>query len=137
MTPFWVRWRTGSGSPTINSCVRASSTKKRSKRISRPLAAAAAVATLSRYVLRQTLFIDWLGKKGFGCIDVGSAEAKGLGANRVALGNGKVLSMAGSKKLNEAMRARGYEVYDPDMSMFTLGGGGVHCLCQSLRRDPV
>jgi len=24
-----------------------------------------------------------------------------------------------------------------DMSMFKLGGGGVHCLCQALKRDPV
>jgi N-dimethylarginine dimethylaminohydrolase len=81
--------------------------------------------------------IDWLRKKGFEFIDVGFGEAKDLGVNLVALGNKKVLSMAGSVKLNEAMRARGYQVYDPDMSMFTLGGGGVHCLCQSLRRDPV
>ena len=29
----------------------------------------------------------------------------------------------------------GFTVYDPDMSMFTLGGGGVHCLSQALRRD--
>ncbi len=81
--------------------------------------------------------IDWLRKKGFDFIDVGFGEAKDLGVNLVALGNKRVLSMSGSVKLNEAMRARGYHVYDPDMSMFTLGGGGVHCLCQSLRRDPV
>jgi len=31
--------------------------------------------------------------------------------------------------------AMGFEVFDPDMSMFTLGGGGVHCLSQALRRD--
>ena len=39
------------------------------------------------------------------------------------------------RNLNEKLRARGFEVYDPDMSMFTLGGGGVHCMCQALRRD--
>ena len=27
-------------------------------------------------------------------------------------------------------------VHEPDMSMFTLGGGGVHCLSQALYRDP-
>jgi arginine deiminase len=28
-------------------------------------------------------------------------------------------------------------VLDPYLSMFTLGGGGPHCLCQALRRDPL
>jgi len=81
--------------------------------------------------------IDWLKKKGFEFVDVDFAEAKDLGVNLVALGNKKVLSMAGSVKLNEKMRKLGYEVFAPDMSMFTLGGGGVHCLCQALKRDPV
>ena len=51
------------------------------------------------------------------------------------MGNEKVLSMKGSTKLNEKLRALGFTVYDPDMSMFTLGGGGVHCLSQAPRRD--
>ncbi len=45
--------------------------------------------------------------------------------------------MATNADLNARLRARGFEVFDPDMSMFQLGGGGVHCLSQSLRRDPV
>ncbi len=45
--------------------------------------------------------------------------------------------MSGASQLNEKMRARGFEVFDPDMSMFTLGGGGVHCLAQALCRDEV
>jgi N-dimethylarginine dimethylaminohydrolase len=47
-----------------------------------------------------------------------------------------VLSTAASKELNGRLRALGFTVYDPDVSMFTLGGGGVHCMCQALRRDP-
>ncbi len=81
--------------------------------------------------------INWMKKKGFAFIDVGFNEAKDLGVNLVALGNKKVLSMSGAVRLNEKMRALGYEVFAPDMSMFTLGGGGVHCLCQALKRDPV
>ncbi len=81
--------------------------------------------------------IDWLKKKGFDFVDVGFNEAKNLGVNLVALGNKKVLSMSGSVGLNEKLRALGYQVFAPDMSMFTLGGGGVHCLCQALRREPV
>ena len=75
--------------------------------------------------------------KGWGIeiVDVSYREAKNLGVNLVALGNGKVLSMAGATDLNAKMRALGFEVYDPDMSMFTLGGGGVHCLSQALCRE--
>jgi N-dimethylarginine dimethylaminohydrolase len=79
--------------------------------------------------------VDRLRDWGFDFVDVPYVEAKNLGVNLVALGNGKVLSMKGARELNEKMRALGFEVYDPDMSMFTLGGGGVHCLSQALRRD--
>jgi len=81
--------------------------------------------------------ISWLEKKGFKFVDVGFNEAKELGVNLVALGNKKVLSMASSPILNQKLRDLGYEVFDPDMSMFTLGGGGVHCMCQALKRESV
>ncbi len=81
--------------------------------------------------------IDWLRARGFSFVDVGYAEAKNLGVNLVALGNRKVLSMKGADALNQKMRDLGYEVFEPEMNMFTLGGGGVHCLCQALSRDPV
>ena len=74
---------------------------------------------------------------GFDFVDVPYREAKNLGVNLVALGNDKVLSMKGADELNGKMRSLGFEVYEPDMSMFTLGGGGVHCLCQALCRDEV
>ena len=76
---------------------------------------------------------DWQ----FDFVDVPYREARDLGVNLVALGNNKVLSMRGATELNAKMRALGFEVYDPDMSMFTLGGGGVHCLCQALCREAV
>ncbi len=72
---------------------------------------------------------------GIEIVNVSYREAKNLGVNLVALGNSKVLSMAGASDLNAKMRALGFEVYDPDMSMFTLGGGGVHCLSQALHRE--
>jgi len=75
--------------------------------------------------------------KGWGIdiVDVDYREARNLGVNLVALGDGRVLSMAGAPDLNARMRAMGFEVHDPDMSMFTLGGGGVHCLSQALHRE--
>ena len=74
---------------------------------------------------------DW----GFDFVEVPYIEAKNLGVNLVSLGNDKVLSMSGATELNDKMRNLGFEVFDPDMSMFTLGGGGVHCLAQALCRD--
>ena len=59
-----------------------------------------------------------------------------LGCNVVALGDSRVLSTADSTELNAKLRALGFQVYDPDMSMFTNAGGGVHCMAQHLRRDP-
>jgi arginine deiminase len=35
------------------------------------------------------------------------------------------------------LKAQGFTVYDPDVDVFTRGGGGVHCMAQALRRDPV
>ena len=91
----------------------------------------ACIDALEPWVVQQLR--DW----GFSFVDVPYKEARNLGVNLVALGNGKVLSMKGATELNANMRSLGYEVYDPDMSMFTLGGGGVHCLCQALCRDTV
>ena len=91
----------------------------------------ACIDALEPWVVKQIR--EW----GIEIVDVAYREAANLGVNLVALGNGKVLSMKGATDLNNKMRALGFEVYDPDMSMFTLGGGGVHCLCQALRRDEV
>lgn len=99
-----------------------------------PLAPKLLVACLDAM---EDWLVDWLRARGFDFVDVGYAEAKNLGVNLVALGNDKVLSMKGSEKLNAKLRGLGFEVYDPDMSLFTLGGGGVHCLSQALRRESV
>ena len=81
--------------------------------------------------------IDWFKARGISFVEVGYRDCvQALGVNLVSLGNERILSMASSKDLNDRLRAMGFEVYDPDMSMFTLGGGGVHCLSQALHRDP-
>jgi len=80
--------------------------------------------------------LRWLRQKGVDVIDIPESEAFGLGVNAMPLGPGKVLSAAGAKTVNAEMRARGITVLDPDLSMFTAGGGGPHCLGQALRREP-
>ena len=79
--------------------------------------------------------VDVIRGWGIEIVDVEFREARNLGVNLVTLGDGKVLSMSSSVNLNDRLRSLGFKVYDPDMSMFTLGGGGVHCLCQALRRE--
>ena len=85
----------------------------------------------------QPWFLDLLKSKGYEILPVSYHDSTQLGTNIVALGNDRVLSTAANKDLNARMRALGIEVYDPDLSMFTLGGGGPHCLCQALKRDPL
>ncbi|MEM8776065.1 MAG: arginine deiminase family protein [Pseudomonadota bacterium] len=99
-----------------------------------PLADKLAVACIDAM---EPWLVDVIAGWGIEIVDVAYREAKNLGVNLVALGGGKVLSMAGATDLNAKMRALGFEVYDPDMSMFTLGGGGVHCLAQALCREGV
>ncbi len=81
--------------------------------------------------------VEWLRAKGFDLIEVSEEQAFTLGANAISLGGERVISAAGAGELNAALRARGIEVIELDLSMFTLGGGGPHCLSQALRRERV
>ena len=80
-------------------------------------------------------FATWLRDHGFELIEVSADDAFQLGANAISLGDERVLSVAGADSLNAAMRARGLTVQELDLSMFTAGGGGAHCLAQALRRQ--
>ena len=80
--------------------------------------------------------VNWLRDKGFDILEVSVEDAFRLGVNAISLGSDRVISTRHSERLNEAMRARGLEVLDPDLSAFTAGGGGAHCLAQALRREP-
>ena len=85
----------------------------------------------------EPAIVDWLKGKGIEIVPVSFRDTMALGCNVVALGADRVLSTAHSKDLNQRLRAMGFVVFDPDVTMFTQAGGGVHCLCQPLRRDPV
>ena len=82
-------------------------------------------------------FVRWLEEKGVEIVPVTLAAALKLGVNGVCLGGDRVLSTAESRDLNERLRALGLTVYDPELSAFTLGGGGAHCLMQAIRRERV
>jgi N-dimethylarginine dimethylaminohydrolase len=85
----------------------------------------------------STGFVRWLESKNVEIVPVTLAAALKLGVNGVCLGGDRVLSTAESKELNERLRALGLTVYDPELSAFTLGGGGAHCLMQAIRRERV
>jgi N-dimethylarginine dimethylaminohydrolase len=79
--------------------------------------------------------VRWLREKGFELLDVPGADAWKLGVNAMSLGADRVLTGAAASSLNEQMSAHGLELLAPELDMFTLGGGGAHCLSQALRRD--
>jgi N-dimethylarginine dimethylaminohydrolase len=79
--------------------------------------------------------VDWLEGKGIEIVPVSFRDTMKLGCNVISLGDDRVISTAESKDLNARLRAQGFEVYDPDVTMFTLGGGGVHCMGMPLNRS--
>jgi arginine deiminase len=80
-------------------------------------------------------FVSWLRGHGIRCLPVPYQEAMRLGCNVLSLGDGRVVSAAASRTLNAALRAEGLAVLDPELSLFTAGGGGPHCLTCPLARD--
>jgi len=81
--------------------------------------------------------VKWLRAAGFEILEVSVEDAFGLGVNAISLGHDRVISTRRSSDLNAQLRAHGLEVLDPDLEMFTLGGGGAHCLAQPLRRERI
>ncbi len=80
--------------------------------------------------------VAWLQAKQIEIVPVSFRDTVQLGCNVMSLGADRVLSCRSSGDLNARLRALGFEVYDPDVSMFLQAGGGIHCMAQPLRRDP-
>jgi N-dimethylarginine dimethylaminohydrolase len=69
-------------------------------------------------------------------IKVAYADCVQLGGNLVSLGNRRVLSMSHNVNVNRQLKEAGFTVTAIDYDMFALGGGGVHCSCHELYREP-
>lgn len=80
--------------------------------------------------------IDWLDKQEIRRIPVAYKDCVKLGGNLVSLGSKRVLSMAHNINVNAQLEAEGFEVTAVEYDMFALGGGGVHCSCHELHREP-
>ncbi|WP_293784707.1 arginine deiminase family protein [Sphingosinicella sp.] len=78
--------------------------------------------------------LDWIGARGVHIIPVSYKEMRRLGANVLALGDRRVLAAAHNRRISTTMRETGLTVIETDITQFTLGGGGVHCLTMALGR---
>lgn len=77
----------------------------------------------------------WLQGLGIELLDVPFRYVGNLGINVVALGHDRVLMPRQSDYLADKCRGLGLSVYDPEVSAITVVGGGIHCMCQPLKRD--
>jgi len=79
-------------------------------------------------------FLGILDVLGWELIKVRGDYARRCEINMLALGGDRVLSFRGNR-LNEALRAHGLTVYDPEYSFFADAGGGPHCSTFELERE--
>lgn len=79
-------------------------------------------------------FIGMLDGLGWELIKVPGEYGRTCEINVLALGEDRVLSFRGNR-LNNAMKAHGLKVYDPDYSIFIANGGGIHCSTFELERE--
>ncbi len=79
-------------------------------------------------------FIGMLDGLGWELIKVPGEYGRTCEINVLALGEDRVLSFRGNR-LNDAMKAHGLKVYDPEYRTFTAHGGGIHCSSFELERE--
>lgn len=85
----------------------------------------------------ESYALDFLRAHGVSWITVEYRDCVKLGGNLVNLGGGRILSMAHNTTVNAKLAAEGFEVTAIEYDQFALAGGGVHCSCHELRREPV
>ncbi len=68
-------------------------------------------------------------------IEVTEQEQFTMGTNILNLGSRKVLSLPMNKQVNEALRERGYEVVEVDLSEIIKSGGSFRCCSMPLLRE--
>jgi len=79
--------------------------------------------------------VDRLRAVGLTLVPATYKEVMALSSNVLALGDDRVISPRHSTGLNTRLRAEGLTVLDPELDVFTRGGGGAHCLTMPLRRE--
>lgn len=79
--------------------------------------------------------ISWLKAKSIDIIPVPFEDTMKLGCNVMSLGEDRIILPQHSQVLSQALKARGFEVAEIDMSEISKTGGGIHCMAQALRRE--
>ncbi|MBD7963699.1 dimethylarginine dimethylaminohydrolase family protein [Fictibacillus norfolkensis] len=71
----------------------------------------------------------------FNVIEVEKEEQFTMGTNVLSIGNKKVLSLPVNKNVNAALRERGYDVLEVDISEIIKSGGSFRCCSMPLYRE--
>lgn len=82
-------------------------------------------------------FADWLKARGIRVIAATYREVMAMSCNLLALGADRVISPRHSDRINQALRAEGVAVFDPELDLFAAGGGSVHCMTMPLARRAI
>nr|WP_314443843.1 arginine deiminase family protein [uncultured Sphingomonas sp.] len=80
-------------------------------------------------------FIAMIQELGIEIVPVREEEIASLGCNVLSLGRRRIISTGSAPRVDEAVRALGFEVLVVPLGEFTQCGGGVHCLTMPLRRQ--
>jgi N-dimethylarginine dimethylaminohydrolase len=81
-------------------------------------------------------FIEYLREKDVNMIEVPPEEAKDVVCNIVALGPGKIMTIAGFEKTQKKLEKAGVDAIPFDYTQMAPIGGGPHCATGPLIRDP-
>ncbi len=81
-------------------------------------------------------FLEEIEALGIDIAPVTRDEVRGLGANILSLGDGRLLSLPDNRRVNGLLERLGYVVIPVEIDQFTRCGGGIHCLTMPLARLP-
>lgn len=79
--------------------------------------------------------VERLRERGYGLLEMDTAERATLGCNVLSLGNRRLLALSANPKTNDRLSKAGFEVWSFDGSEIAInGGGGPTCLTRPLLR---
>ena len=80
-------------------------------------------------------FKTYLAEENYDLIEIEEEGVYKHFCNLQSLGNKRVISLANNKKVNSALRQRGFTVFELDATEILKTGGGPHCMTFPLKRS--